>query len=232
MHACNLNSYKVFLTGVIESEPDIHSRVIRTLELSSKELSELTSSSSPSKDYVQQTPVYRTISLDYNFPEKKPPRESPPTDGLLKINWPLKYFEVLPSVLIYTVPFSTDWANGEWTRKESSIYDRFARLRNLLAPREIKIIVIAIKVGTSTMEKVWFFSLVWHFFRLHNFARTCWMRDFQILRDTYNWTVKRLLLSARVIFAWQGLSQILAFVKYVKLRVNIRHLIISHKLNA
>ena len=66
----------------------------------------------------------------------------------------MKYFEVFPSVLILTVPFSTEWAHAEWGRRESSIYERFLRFRNLLSPRDIKIIVLVIKVGSTFMEKV------------------------------------------------------------------------------
>jgi len=139
---------------VVESEPDIHSRVIRTLELAAKENAEINSSSSPNKEYVTITPLYRCIPSDYILPEKKVPRESPTTDGLVKSSWPMKYFEVFPSVLILTVPFSTEWAHAEWGRRESSIYERFLRFRNLLSPRDIKIIVLVIKVGSTFMEKV------------------------------------------------------------------------------
>jgi hypothetical protein len=88
------------------------------------------------------------------FPEKKSPRDNPPTDGVIKQSWPLKYFEVMPSVLIYIVPFSTEWANVEWTRRESAIYDRFSKFRSFLSPRDIKIIVLVIRIGNSIMEKV------------------------------------------------------------------------------
>lgn len=138
----------------MESEPDIHSRVIRTLELSAKENADINSSSSPNKEYITITPLYRCISSDYVLPEKKMPRDSPTTDGLLSNSWPMKYFDVFPSVLIITVPFSTEWTHTEWGRRESSIYERFLRFRNLLSPREIKIIVLVIRIGSTVMEKV------------------------------------------------------------------------------
>ncbi len=102
----------------------------------------------------------------------------------------MKYFEVFPSVLILTVPFSTEWAHAEWGRRESSIYERFLRFRNLLSPRDIKIIVLVIKVGSTFMEKVkknfyslnlkWYMMVISLYRRFLFNCRTFSMKEYQL----------------------------------------------------
>jgi hypothetical protein len=131
----------VFLAGHVETEPDVHDRLIRMVQGSSK-------------DDKEQVISYRSVDVEQAIPEKKPPKE--PTvapEGLLKHNWAAKHFQSVPSCLIFTVPFSVDWPLSEWVRKEAWVQDRFNRLKTLAAARDLKIVVLVIRIGVGVPDK-------------------------------------------------------------------------------
>eukprot|EP00598_Pedospumella_elongata_P013616 CAMPEP_0184989876 /NCGR_PEP_ID=MMETSP1098-20130426/30532_1 /TAXON_ID=89044 /ORGANISM="Spumella elongata, Strain CCAP 955/1" /LENGTH=1412 /DNA_ID=CAMNT_0027514969 /DNA_START=100 /DNA_END=4338 /DNA_ORIENTATION=+ len=134
---------QVFLTGQVETEPDIHDRLIRVLQSGYKD--------ADSKD--ASAVIFKTVATEHALPEKKPSKDTISTEGIIKYNWPMKHFESVPSVLLFTVAFSVDWTLSEWVRKESWIQDRFNRLKALTTPRDIKIIVLVIKVGAGSTDK-------------------------------------------------------------------------------
>lgn len=134
---------QVFLTGQVETEPDIHDRLIRVLQAGYKD--------ADSKD--PSTVNFKSVATEHALPEKKPLKDSVTTEGILKHNWPAKHFELVPSVLLFTVAFSVDWTLSEWVRKEQWIQDRYNRLKALTTPRDIKIMVLVIKVGAGSTDK-------------------------------------------------------------------------------
>lgn len=127
----------------METEPDIHDRLIRVFQNSYKDID--------SKE--QSTVNFKSVATEQAIPEKKPPKEILSTEGILKYNWASKHYEFVPSVLVFTVAFSVDWTLSEWVRKESWIQDRFNRLKTLTSARDIKIIVTVIKVGAGATDK-------------------------------------------------------------------------------
>lgn len=79
----------------------------------------------------------------------------PCLDGILQSNWMGKYHERLPSVIVYTIPFSVDWSPGEWNRRESFTCKNYNNIKFTAASGRVhlKIIVIAIKTGAGNLEK-------------------------------------------------------------------------------
>jgi hypothetical protein len=106
---------------------------------------------SDSKD--QSTVEFKSVVTEHALPEKKPAKDAISTEGVLKYNWPTKHFELVPSVLLFTVAFSVDWTLSEWVRKEAWIQDRYNRLKTLTGSRDVKIIVLVIKVGMGVTDK-------------------------------------------------------------------------------
>ncbi len=134
---------QIFLIGSVENEPDIHTKIIRVIETNIRD--------TDNKD--QPVILFRSVTADYNFPEKKPQKEHLSTEGILKHNWPSKHFELIPSVVILAVSFSVDWGATEWQRREYIIHDKYNRLKAILSPRDIKIVVVAIRIGVGSIEK-------------------------------------------------------------------------------
>jgi tetratricopeptide (TPR) repeat protein len=134
---------QVFLAGQVETEPDIHDRLIKVIQSSYRD--------SDAKD--QSAVNFKSVALEQALPEKKPPKDNLSAEGILKYNWPSKHYELVPSVLLFTVAFSVDWSISEWIRKETWIQDRYNRLRALTAARDIKIIVVVVKVGMGATDK-------------------------------------------------------------------------------
>lgn len=131
------------MLGVVDNEPDIHNRVIKLLENVHQEIG--TNEVSPL--------FFKSVSQDYLFVEKTPQKEVLSVEGVLKFNWPSKHFDLLPSVVLFCVPFGVDWSANEWSKRELAIQDRFTRLKSVMATREVKVIVIMIKVGSGVMDK-------------------------------------------------------------------------------
>jgi hypothetical protein len=69
------------------------------------------------------------------------------------------YYDTLTHSIRHTVPFSVDWPSAEWARKETWIYERFARLKTLSAQRDLKIIVCVIRIGQGVPDKVYCIAL-------------------------------------------------------------------------
>lgn len=129
----------------METEPDIHDRLIRVIQSSFRE--------SDTKDQAHLIVNFKSVATENALPEKKPPKDFISTEGILKHNWPTKHYENVPSVLVFTVAFSVDWTLSEWVRKEAWIQDRFSRLKPLTTARDIKIVVVVIKVGAGATDK-------------------------------------------------------------------------------
>lgn len=49
--------------------------------------------------------------------------------------------------------FCVDWPAGEWIRRESNALEILSKLRNALNPRDVKVILVAIKTGTGIIDK-------------------------------------------------------------------------------
>ena len=76
--------------------------------------------------------------------------------GLLRDNWIHKHRELLPSVAILVTTFSVEWSSSEWMRREASFFDRYTRLKNALAGRDVKIVLLPVRVGAAqaSIDKV------------------------------------------------------------------------------
>jgi hypothetical protein len=96
---------------------------------------------------------FKSVSVDYPFPSKTPAKDVMSVEGIIKFNWPTKHFELVPSVVLYCVPFGVDWSAGEWSKRELAIFERFSRLKSTLGTRDIKVIMIMIKIGVGVLEK-------------------------------------------------------------------------------
>ena len=62
------------MTGQVETEPDIHDRLIRVFQNSYKDID--------SKE--QSTVNFKSVATEQAIPEKKPPKEILSTEGILK----------------------------------------------------------------------------------------------------------------------------------------------------
>eukprot|EP01040_Poterioochromonas_malhamensis_P024915 gene24915-30953_t len=127
----------VFVLGAVDNEPDIHSRLIKLFETVHSEIG--TNEISPLH--------FKSVSADYTFAEKKPGKEIPSVEGILKFSWPLKHYDQIPSVVLFCVPFGVDWSAAEWTRRELTMQEKYAKLKATRATREVKVIVLMFKVG-------------------------------------------------------------------------------------
>lgn len=96
---------------------------------------------------------FKSVPLDHAFKEKRPSREFPSFDGILKTSWLYRHCEKLPSVVLYLTSFSVDWSPIEWSRREAGIQDKYLKLKTILSTRECKVILIAVKVGAGALEK-------------------------------------------------------------------------------
>jgi hypothetical protein len=135
---------KVFLVGSIDTDSEIHQKFTRTYDSQVKDNDGKESS---------QLIEFRSVAIDHAFPEKKAPKDFISIEGILKQNWMSKHFESIPSMLVYFIPFNSDWNNNDWVKRENLQFDRYSKLKNVLGPRDIKIITIMIKYGASSVEK-------------------------------------------------------------------------------
>lgn len=49
--------------------------------------------------------------------------------------------------------FCIDWPAGEWIRRESNALEILSKLRNAVTPRDVKVILVAIKTGTGIIDR-------------------------------------------------------------------------------
>lgn len=84
---------------------------------------------------------------------KKPPKEALSSESILKTNWLKKHSDFVPSVVLLITPFCIDWPASEWIRRESSFLDQITKLRNVLTPRDIKVILLSIRTGSGIIDK-------------------------------------------------------------------------------
>lgn len=129
----------VFIIGQVDNEPDIHQRLLRGIEGT---LPDVDARDLPSLQF-------RSVPPDFAFTEKKPPREPPLLDGLLKTKWMAKHAHALPSVVVMLTPFSVDWSAAEWTRREVALHEQYARWRAVLSTRSVKAFLVAVKIGVG-----------------------------------------------------------------------------------
>jgi hypothetical protein len=129
----------------VDTVPDVHNKFVKSYESYQKEVNEL-------KDFGAQFQL-RSVSLDYHFLEKKPPKDYFSIDGVLKQNWISKYFDLIPSVVVHFLPFNGDWSSTEWTRREIMYTEKYNSLKSVLSPREIKIITIMVRIGSGVIDK-------------------------------------------------------------------------------
>ena len=129
----------------MDTIPDVHQKFIKAYEVLLKDPAD-------TKDSIFQL-QFRSVPLDFSFLEKKPPKDYFSIEGILKENWISKYYDNIPSVLVYFIPFNGDWSVSEWTRRESLYSDKFLSLKALLSPREIKIVTIMVKIGSGALDK-------------------------------------------------------------------------------
>lgn len=95
---------------------------------------------------------YRSISADLAFPPKKPAKEAPTVEGILRSNWFLKYYQQLPSVVLFMATFSSDWTLADWIRREASYTERYNRMRTSLGSRGCAIVFVLVKIGANTQS--------------------------------------------------------------------------------
>ena len=65
----------------------------------------------------------------------------------------IKHVNLLPSVMIYTGLFCTDWPAGEWIRQETIIIEKITYLKTIMNERDVKIILLLYKYGNNTIDK-------------------------------------------------------------------------------
>ncbi len=130
---------QVFVSGVIDNEPDFKDRFISYLTQS---LTESDPRDLPPMEFrYNKNPLY--------FPDKKPAKEVLSTDGILKLNWITKYNDILPSVVAILFTFSVDWPIGEWVRRESALLEYYTRVKNPLNARDIRLMLLPYRTGTG-----------------------------------------------------------------------------------
>lgn len=96
---------------------------------------------------------FRSVPIDYAYPEKKLPKEVLSVEGILKNDWISKHFSLIPSVIIFCVPFSVDWPAQDWAKREAVAQDRYYKLKSVVGPRDIKIIIFMVRIGSGIMDK-------------------------------------------------------------------------------
>ena len=96
---------------------------------------------------------YECIAPDHIFKEKSPSKDHPSSDGILKLDWMHKHCSVVPSLMIFTAAFGTDWPAGEWIRRETTIIERITHLKHNMQQRDVKVILILMKFGHNTIDK-------------------------------------------------------------------------------
>jgi hypothetical protein len=61
--------------------------------------------------------------------------------------------ELVPSVVVMITNFCIDWPAGEWIRRESNAMEILSKLRNAVTPRDVKVILVAIKTGAGIIDR-------------------------------------------------------------------------------
>jgi hypothetical protein len=128
----------VFVIGAVDSEPDIHARLLKGVEGTVAEV-----------DREIPSLLFRSVPVDYAFLEKKPSLGEPSLEGVLKASWIEKHTNLLPSVVCVLTPFSVDWSANEWVRREAALAEKYGKLRSILSTREVKPFLVAVKIGVG-----------------------------------------------------------------------------------
>lgn len=63
----------------------------------------------------------------------------------MKSDWLPKHFHALPSVVVLITPFNISWQTAEWVKNETALQENYQRLKFGLYPRDVRIIVVAVK---------------------------------------------------------------------------------------
>lgn len=133
----------VVVLGLVEGEPDLQVRLIRSLEQIGTD-----------NDYPElPSTKYKHLQPTHIFPDNKPRKDIPVFDGIFKSNWLNKHHHLLPSVVLFTTTFCVDWSPSEWARRETGLLERYSSLKSSLSYREAKIIIVAIKTGVGSVDK-------------------------------------------------------------------------------
>ena len=133
----------MYLTGSVDDEPDIHSRLIQSLDKSNTEIDQ--------RDFPPLH--FKTISVDHPFVVRKAPKEFQSVDGILKYSSLQKHYESLPSVVVFLTSFSIDWQQSDWNQQGDLLLSKLNHLRTYLSPRDVKIVVVAVKSGNGYTDK-------------------------------------------------------------------------------
>jgi len=128
----------VFVIGAVDSEPDIHARLLKGVEGTIAEV-----------DREVPSLLFRSVPVDYAFLEKKAASLEPSLEGVLKASWIEKHTNLLPSVVCVLTPFSVDWSANEWVRREAALAEKYGKLRSILSTREVKPFLVAVKIGVG-----------------------------------------------------------------------------------
>ena len=96
---------------------------------------------------------FKPVAIDHAYIPKKNAKEFQSVDGLLKYSSLCKHFELLPSVVIITAGFSVDWQAFEWNRLNESLLGKVNSVRGQLKGREVKVVVVAIKIGSGQIAQ-------------------------------------------------------------------------------
>jgi hypothetical protein len=126
----------------VESQPNLHDELIAQLYFHAKH--------DPKHEVNMK---YESIAADYHFKEKSPSKDHPSSEGVLKLDWMYKHCSLLPSLVLLTTSFGTDWPAGEWIRRETTIIERITQLKHFMQQRDVKVILILMKFGHNTIDK-------------------------------------------------------------------------------
>ena len=96
---------------------------------------------------------FKTISVDHPFVVRKSPKEFQSVDGILKYSSLQKHYESLPSVVVFLTSFSIDWQQSDWNQQGDLLLSKLNHLRTYLSPRDVKIVVVAVKSGNGYTDK-------------------------------------------------------------------------------
>ena len=130
---------QVFVTGTIDDDSELHGRLISTLEKCNTEIDQ--------RDFPAL--AFKKVSIDHSYISKKNIKEYQSVDGILKYSSLHKHFELLPSVVVITVAFNMEWQASEWTYLNDSLLEKINRHREQLKGRDVRVFLIAMRVGTA-----------------------------------------------------------------------------------
>ena len=92
---------------------------------------------------------FKSVAIDHAYVLKKNTKEFQSVDGILKYSSLHKHYELLPSVVIITAGFNVEWQTLEWNRLSESLLDKVNRIRDQLKGREVKVVVVTVKIGSG-----------------------------------------------------------------------------------